>query len=255
LLSQEDYTGALADIDRNLATARKVGLKPNIAHALANRGNVLWRLGRYEDAELVLAESGQLVESAEKPDQEIVARLHLINAQMALSRGRFDVAQTEGRKALARAGEQFEVVAIVALSTIGMVQSDSGKTQAGAQSCAEAVEKARRLSTPRPLSAALLALATAQLKAGEPQAALTNATEAIARFKRSGQQESEWRALLIASQASQSLDDQSATATYAADASRAFTSLEESLGAEACKRYLQRPDVQRAQKPIAAKAD
>jgi tetratricopeptide (TPR) repeat protein len=230
-------------------------LKPNIAHALANYGNVLWRLGRYDDAEQALAESRQLAESAEKPDQELVARLHLTNAQMALSRGRLEVAQTEGRKALERAAEQFNAIAIEARSTIGLVQASFGKTPAGVQGCADAVEQARRLGLPRLLSAALLAHAATQLRAGNTQAALASAREAGERFKQSGQHESEWRALLIAMQAAQSLKDQSAAETYAADASRVFTSLKQQLGEEACKLYLKRPDVHSAQNPPTAQAD
>jgi serine/threonine protein kinase/lipoprotein NlpI len=245
LLYQEDYTAALADFDRNLETARKGGLKPNIAHALANRGNVLWRLGQYEDAEQALADSRQLAESFEQPDQELVARLHLITAQMALSRGRLEVAQTEGSRALERAGGQFEGIAIEARSTIGLAQAYAGKAQAGVQNCSEAVEQARRLGLPHLLSAALLAHATAQLKAGDMQAAASNALIARETFTRSGQLESEWRALVIALQASRSMNDAAFANAYAAEASKTLTNLEQRLGSESYKVYLERPDVQR----------
>ncbi len=248
LLAQEDYTFALADLDHNLDRARQVGLKPNIAHALSNRANALWRLGRYDEAEQAINEARQLAESVEKPDEELLAHLQLIDAQMALSRGNFQRAQTEARAALKRAGEQFEAVAIEARSTIGLAQVYSGNPN-GARRCAEAVEAAQRLSTPRLLSGTILALAAAQLEAGDTQAALLSALQAHDIFKRSGQLESDWRALLIAWQASQS-SDSSATTTYSFEAAQAFAAFQQRLGVAASKLYLLRPDVQRARKQL-----
>ena len=250
LLAQEDYTGALADFDRNLDTARKVGLKPNIAHALANRGSVLWRLGRYQEAEQVLKESRQLFEAADKPDQEMLAQLRLNNAQMALSRGRFDEAQTEARAALQQAGNEYEAVVIEARSTIGLAEAYSGKAQAGAKSCTEAVESARRLGTPRLLSAALLALAAAQLEAGDTQAALSNAREARERFKASGQQESEWRALTLAALASMRVGQHDSAQAYRLDAARVLAEFAQRFDADTYQRYLNRDDVQRNQRRL-----
>jgi tetratricopeptide (TPR) repeat protein/tRNA A-37 threonylcarbamoyl transferase component Bud32 len=250
LLAQEDYTSALANLDSNLAAARNVGLQPSIIHALANRGNVLWRLGRYEEAEQTLKESRQLAES-DDPDLEILAQLRLTNAQIALSRGRFGVAETEAHAARQQAGDVYEAIAIEALSTIGLAQAYSGKAQPGAKSCGEAVEKARRLGVPRLLPGALLALAAAQLESGDTQAALTNAREARERFKQSGQRESEWRALSIAALALRRDGQFDAAQAYRSDAAKVLAEFAQRFDSTAHQLYLNRDDVQRMQSRLA----
>jgi ATP/maltotriose-dependent transcriptional regulator MalT len=204
-------------------------------------------LGRYDDAKQVFEEARQLVEAAEKPDAEMLAQLRLHNAQMALSRGQFELAQTEARAALQQAGEEYEGIAIEARSTIGLAEAYSGKAQAGAKSCTEAVESARRPGTPRLLSAALLALAAAQLEAGDTQAALSSALEAHETFKRSGQLESDWRALSIAALASMRAGNNETAQAYRMDAARVLADFAQRFDTATYQLYLNRGDVQRNQ--------
>lgn len=252
LAGQEDYAAALESFDRNLESARALGLAPNIIRALSNRGRVLWRLGRYEEAQQSLEEARRSAEAAEKPDAEALAQLRLNGAQMALSRRQFEVAEAEARDALKMAGEQFEAVAVEARSTVGLAQALSGQAQAGARACAEAVEAARRMETPRLISPALLALARASLEAGDTQGALAAASEAREMFKRVGQPDSEWRALLVLALASKRGGDDVTARAYAADAAALLSGLERRLGADAYRSYLARPDVQHARAQLSA---
>jgi tetratricopeptide (TPR) repeat protein len=239
--AKEDYPAALSDFEQNLKWAQVVGLATGIANAKANRANVLWRLGRYDEAKQSLSESQQMVEEKEL-EGELPARLKLIAAEMALSIGSYSLAESEARMALKRAGE-FEAVAIQASSLIGLAQAHSGRTEAGAKSCDGAVEVARRLSTPHLLSAALLALAAAQLDSGETQAALLNVKEALETFNRSGQLESAWRALSLAAQASMRVGDHASAQAYRSDAAKVLADFGQRFDAHTYQRYLERFDV------------
>lgn len=246
LWHQEDYARALEHFDVNYEAARALGLAPNIAHALANRGKALWRLGLYEEARAALAEALGVASKAEKPDAEMLARLHLANAQMALSLRQFGAARSEAQTALKASGAKFEAIDIEARSADGLAQALSGDARAGVTACAEAVEVARRTGSRRLISAALLALAEAKLAAGDAQGALSASLEARETFKDSRQQDSEWRAEFVAALASRRRDDEAAARTYAASAANVLSGLEQRLGAEAYKHYLARPDIQHA---------
>ncbi len=243
LWHQEDYARALEHFDVNYETARSLGLAPNIAHALANRGKVLWRLGLYEEARAVLAEALGVVSKAEKPDAEMLARLHLANAQMTLSLRQFDVAGSEARAALKASGAKFDAIDVEARSAVGLSQALSGAARVGVTACAEAVGAARRTGSQRLISAALLALAEAKLEAGDAQGALSASSEARETFKASGQLDSGWRALLISALASERLGDDAAARDDAASASSLLADLERLLGPDAYRHYLSRLDI------------
>lgn len=252
LVGQEDYAAALESYDRNLEMARALGLTPNIAHALSNRGRVLWRLGRYEEAQQSFAEARRLAESAEEPDAEALAHLRLDGAQMALSRRQFGASESEARAALRLAGEEFEAIAVEARSVAGLAQALLGRARAGARACAEAVEAARKTETPRLISPALLAFARASLEAGDAEGALAAASEAREMFKRGGQQDSEWRALLVSALASRQRGDEAGARACAADAVALLAGLERRFGADAYPHFLARPDVQHARARLQA---
>ncbi|HEX7317893.1 MAG TPA: protein kinase [Pyrinomonadaceae bacterium] len=243
LWHQENYAMALEHFDVNYGAARALGLAPNIAHALANRGKVLWRLGLYEEARAALDEALAVASKAEKPDAEMLARLHLANAQMALSLRQFGVAGSEARAALKAAGEKFDALAVEAHSADGLARALSGDARAGVTECAEAVEAARRTGSQRLISAALLALAEAKLAAGDARGARDAASEARETFKSSGQLDSGWRAMLVSALASEQFGDDATARADADAASSSLAGLEQLLGPDAYQHYLSRPDI------------
>jgi tetratricopeptide (TPR) repeat protein/tRNA A-37 threonylcarbamoyl transferase component Bud32 len=250
LLAQEDYAGALEAFGRNLQAARALGFAPNITHALSNRGNVLWRLGRYDEARQSLAEALQSAQRAERPDAETLARLRLNDAQIALSLRRFGAAESAGRAALKMAGAEFEAIAVEARSVVGLARALSGAAQEGVRECEGAAEAARKSGSPRLVSAALLALASARLEAGDTQGALSAATEARETFKVPGQQDSEWRALLVAALASRRHGDDASARAHASQVLGLLSGLEQRLGPD-YQHYLARPDVRSAREQVA----
>lgn len=243
-MAQENYADALVRFDRNLESARAVGLKPRIIHALFNRGKVLWRLGRYEEAEQMFTEARQKLKEVEEPDAELIAEMQLDHAQMALSRKLFEVAKSEARATYKNAGANFAAIAAEAQSTLCLAQAFSGEAAASVRECNSSHEAAQKLATTRLISGSLLALAWAKLSAHDPAGALSAAIEARDKFKQTGQQNSEWSALVVATLAEKELGDNSSATTYAASAATTLSGIEQRLGGDAYKLFLARPDIQ-----------
>jgi serine/threonine protein kinase/Tfp pilus assembly protein PilF len=246
LSRREDYSKSLLHFDQSYEISKSLNLGPNIAHALSNKGRLLWQLGRYDDARNALTEASQALAKQDRPDEELLARLQLVNAQQLLSQRRFGLASVEAQKALKIAQGNFETITVEAKSTLGLAHALSGEVGTGEQLCDEALEAARRFDAPRLVSVALLALATARLEAGKSQAALDAAAEALERFKAAAQQDSEWRALLVAALASKRLGNASAAQVYASLSATTFVDFRRRLEANADKSYLARPDVRYA---------
>jgi serine/threonine protein kinase len=250
LAHQEEYARALENFDKHYSLSQSLKLTPNISHALINRGRVLWQMGRYEEAHKALTEAMQTAATTDRLDAELLAQLHLINAQLALSQRQFALALAEGRTALKLARDEFEAINVEAESTIGLAQALSGQKRAGERLCAGTLEAAKRLHSSRLINAASLALATARLAAGDGQGALATALEAREKFKSAGQQDSEWRALLVAALASKRLGDAVGAQTYAALAGQLLRDFQQRLGPNAYEIYLSRPDVKLARQQL-----
>ena len=207
-------------------------------------------MGRYAEAQSLLDQAAAI---ADKPGAEIKPlslAIMLVNAESALSAGRFPDAKARAEKVREAAGTEFKDAATGAQIVIGLAQSYSGATAAGKQALAEAVAMATELKDPAELATAQLALAIASLLAGDSRSASTNALQAEEVFARLGKPASEWQALVIAAQASQNLGDKTKRHEYARRATETFSKLEQRWGGEYYKAYLGRSDVQRLRKQL-----
>jgi tetratricopeptide (TPR) repeat protein len=215
-----------------------------------NRGSVLWRLGRYDEARVAL---GQTLEQASQPDnivKPVLAEIPLHYAQLALSERHFPEAKKKSQQALKMAGTLYEGVAIQAKYTLGLAQALSGEAGEGKKTCEEAVEMAKKAGDAGLLSRATLALAESLLENKDAQGALANALSAEESFHRGGQLESEWRAWVIASRASHLKGDERAASDQLAQAKNIFSQLRQKWGEEVFTLYLNRPDIQFSHKQL-----
>ena len=245
LADREIYPEAIRHFERSYEIHKSLGNHLNTGYSLLGRGDMLWRLGRAAEAREALGQISAITDRLDgKYKQALGVRVHLVNSQMALSERRFSDAKVEAGRALALAGTQVRRAEIEAKSTLGLAQALSGGAREGNQNCDAAVEMAKRLSDPRLLSNALLALAGAQFDNGKAQEALNTASQAQEHFTRGGQAESEWRARLIAARASQQLGNTEMAREQFSRARALLASLQQSWGEEAFNRYLARPDVQ-----------
>jgi tetratricopeptide (TPR) repeat protein/predicted Ser/Thr protein kinase len=246
LYEQERYVEALRRYEESYAISRPLGARVSLAYNLLFRGNLLWRLGRYEEALAALNEASELANQPAGKIKSLLVDVPLREAQLALSQRRFPEAQAKAQQSLDASGTQYEVTAIEARFTLGLARAraSSSSAAAGKKLCEEAVAEAMKAGDEALLSKALLALSEAALESGDAADALKYGRQAAERLARAGQLESLWRAYTIAGRANLSLRDEAAAREEFARAREALSQLEQQWGSEAFKGYMARPDVQ-----------
>ena len=240
---QEKYTEALDHFQQSYSIYNTVGNKLYAGYNLISRADVLWRLGRYEDARASLSQASSLAEQPDGKFKQLWGRLYVVQAPMALSEGLFPKAIADGRQAMTRDNSSTKHPSIESQYTVGLAQSLSGLRDVGLKTCEDAAAQANRSGDPRLVAGSQLALAEAMLLSGKPEQALTVAKSAQQLFERSGQLESEWRAWLFIGRAEQQLGDKPAARASLLRADAILSSLEQRWGAEYYKAYISRPDI------------
>jgi serine/threonine protein kinase/Tfp pilus assembly protein PilF len=246
LLDQEKYPEALQHFETALKTyeGEVERNKLRIAFNKTNQGIVLWRLGRYDEARVMLDAVAKTANESKGDFHQLVPVLHLIDGEIELSQRRFAEAQSKINEALKLAGTEYKDVAIEARFVLGLTKALSSGSKEGQALSEEAAKMATGLGDAGLLSRALLAQAEAALKTNSADAALALALQAQQRFASGGQLESEWRAWLIASQASKKLGDSAKSDEHLALARNTRSKLEQQWGPEGFKTYISRPDIQ-----------
>src|SRR4030095_7912124 len=84
VFDQENYPAALEHYDNALKIYEAVGNKLRTVYNQANRGNILWRLGRYADARQTLAEVTSKANESKNDFKQLFPVLHLIDADIRL---------------------------------------------------------------------------------------------------------------------------------------------------------------------------
>ena len=249
LAREEKLTEALEHLNQAYAIYSAQGIQRSMGYNLANRGDVLSRLGRFDEARALLDQASGI---ANKPGGELKRlslEVQLAFAETALRQENFANARSAAAKVFVEAGTDFKNVATSARTVVGLSESNSGSTAAGLRASEEALALARQLNDPFEGARAQLGLAQAALLAGDSKSGWTNAQQAAEVFIRLDQPASAWHALLIAAQAIK-LADESTGQEYALRAQQMLSKLEQRWGAENFASYLRRPDVQRTQKQL-----
>ena len=247
--NQDQYPEALSHLDEKLRIDQSRNSQRGVAFDQMNRGNFLWRLGRYDDARSALDAAMEIAAKPEAKLNTVVAWVHLVKAHIALSQLQYSQAIKEAQLAI-DLSDKFPDVALQAKYCIGLAQAYSGSAPAGRKLCDDALIMAQETKSRSSITGAQLARAEVMLlnkEAGALQAALD--VQKI--FGQSGQKDSEWRALLIAARASDQAGDKSGAHDYAARADKACNELEQNWGAEAYQSYSRRPDIQMYRKQVA----
>jgi tetratricopeptide (TPR) repeat protein/tRNA A-37 threonylcarbamoyl transferase component Bud32 len=248
-LVRQNLPEALSHYDINYETVKSLNAKVNIGYAAVSRADVLWQLGRYDEARVALSEALAIAEPVgHDPLKDLQAEIHLTKARMALSERKSTDALAEAEQALKIRAGQSKATLVEAGYISGLAQSRSGRTAEGRKRCEEALNIARTIEAPLLLSGALLALSESALLAKDAPAALADSTEAQQRFGARKQHESEWRALMIQARASELTGDKSRAEQLAKQAGTILTGLQQEWGAESYRIYLTRPDIQEEQK-------
>lgn len=250
LAREEKFTEAIDHLNQAYSIYSSQGIQRSMGYNLENRGEILSRLGRFDEAKALLAQANAI---ATKPGGEL-KRLSvegdLALAEIALMQENFTNARATAQKAAEAAGTEFKTVAADARVVIALAESYSGAKSAGQKAMVEAVDLAKQLNDPAKLATAQLAQAIVALLAGDSRGASSYALQADEVFARLGQSASEWQALLIAAQASQNLGDKNRAHEYAIRAKDTLFKLEQRWGGENYRSYLSRPDIQRSIKQL-----
>jgi tetratricopeptide (TPR) repeat protein len=245
LSHKEDYTKALYHFDQSYKAYESLDVRLNAGHSLANRGNMLWQLGRYQEAQEALAKASSLIAHPGEGYTELSAKIHLSNARMALSQRRFQLANAESQKALGLSGNEYKSIALEATFTLGLAQALSGAVGQGKVLLDQAIAAAMSTDDLRLLPAAKLSMAEALVES-DAKTALMFALQAQERFGQLGSPASEWRAWFIAARACKRTGDEALARDYASRAVKLLSSLDQIWEPEAYNIYITRPDVQQA---------
>ncbi|HEY3581444.1 MAG TPA: tetratricopeptide repeat protein, partial [Pyrinomonadaceae bacterium] len=243
LLDQENLPASEKQYQDSLTRYQKLGNALQTTYNKVNLGNVLWRLGHYDQGEAQLDETWKTVTEAKDQYQQLLPTVRLYQAQLRLSQRKFPDAIGFANEAIAAAGTQNNDVVIEAKSVIGLAKAQLEHASEGLRFCDEAIKMANDGGDFLLQSHALLVKAEAALLGNDARTALNLASDVQARFARGEQYESEWRAWLIASRASEKLGDKAKAQEQLTNALNARAKLEQQWGPEAFKQYKSRPDI------------
>ncbi len=244
LFDQENFPAALEQYDQALKTYKSVNNQLRIVFSQVNRGNILWRLGRYEEAKQSLDEVSTAVKQQPNDFKQLVPTLEMIATEISLSQR--DVAQASRRaeNAITLAGSNYPDLVIASKLTLGLAKALSGNGKEGEALCAEAAKSAGDTGESLLVARAWLAQAESALLAGDAQKASTLATQAQETFARGSQFESQWRAYLIAALANERLGETAKAVQQRQQAKNILQEIEKLWGSDAFKSYTARPDIQ-----------
>jgi tetratricopeptide (TPR) repeat protein len=244
LFDQDKWPAALEQYDNAQKIYEAIGNKIRVAFCKANRGNILWRLGQYGQAQQLLEEVAATTAEQKGNFLQLLPAVNVVNAELRLSERNFPSATSLSSQAITMAGQQHPEVTIQGKYVHGLAKAYSGSQQEAQRFCEEALSAASTAGDFGLQSRALLAAAEAALARKDGQKALALATEAQQRFARGGQLESEWRVWTILARANALLGNTAQSADQFRKALEVRGSLETQWGTEAFKLYSSRPDIQ-----------
>jgi serine/threonine protein kinase len=244
LIDQENFPAALEQYDAAQKVYEALPNKLRILFSKINRGNILSRLGNYNDAKLLFDDVSAVTSDPKEGLQQFQPLVQVTIAQARLSERNLADAMDFSNQAIKAAGQKDPEITIQGKYTLGLAKALFGEQKEGIKLCDEAVKMASTAGDFTLQSRALLAHAEAALVSNDAATALKLATAAQSRFARGSQYESEWRAWMIESRASQKLGDKNKADEQLRSARSAWSKLEQQWGPGVFKQFSLRPDIQ-----------
>ena len=227
------------DAFQHEAVAAATGSKQDVGYAEESQANVLWQLGRYEEAADALKAARAIAGSGVA--SPLAAQVTDIEAHMALSTGRFRDATGLARQLMVATSASPSTRA-EAQCVAGLGLARTGAGQEGRRLC-EQGRAALHGANDRPgLAEADLLMAEILLATGSAREAQDVIREAIGIIDAAGNMQTSWWAWALASRAHRLAGDQTQAAEAGRQASTRLAELRSAWGT-AADRYLQRPDV------------
>jgi tetratricopeptide (TPR) repeat protein len=252
-LSKQDlYPQALVRYTESYESNKQLKNPLNTAFALLNRGDMLARLGRDDEANAALQELKTYLDPlSDDNNYKVLWTIwsHLIRGQMALRSRHFAEAKDECETALALITPQntkaLGTSEVEVKGLLGLAQVYLGATAAGRRVCEQAAANSSADTSLESAEAGLrLILAEALVEIGESRRASAAAAEAQQMFATSHRMEYEWRAWVIAARASQQLNDEQLQREQLSRSHTLLNALRAKWGEEAFDSYSARADIQ-----------
>ena len=246
LSKQDFYPQALIRFTESYELNKSLNNPLNTAFALLNRGDMLARLGHYDEANTTLDQLMPVLENL-SPDNKYraiwTAWSHLIRAQMALSQRDFAQAKAKCQEALAiMTGPNRSTNTEASIKcTLCVVEVLSG-SPSGLKLCDVAVGL-MATGGDHADADSHLALARALLETGKAKEALDAALIAQGDFAAHHRDESEWQAWLIAAQANEKLQQYDAMLQQLSRAHALLEGLQSKWRGESFDSYTARADI------------
>jgi tetratricopeptide (TPR) repeat protein len=240
LLNEEDYPSALTHFESALQASHSVPVgEPYMALHCAD---VLWQLGRYTEAEKMLA----AIPPESRKGDVIASGIERARAQMQLSQLQDSAALATAKSALLRFPAMPSDKLADFEEVIAVAETQLGQTEPAQRDADKLMALARKEADEDMLATAELVGADISLASREPRKAKTLAATAHVHFAGDRLKESEWLSLLSMAQADKASGDAEPSSAEAQKAIDILKELEQNWGPPAFHQYATRPDRQLA---------
>ncbi|MCU1290843.1 MAG: prkC 3 [Acidobacteria bacterium] len=241
LMNREKYPQALSRYESSYELYKSLDNPYYTAYILLYLTDVLFQLGKFEEAEEKLSEVQEIIRKTPGYEAQFLPRIRLLNAQISLSRKDFANALNEARHAEKSGDIPHE---IKLNKVVGLAQSSTkAGNPLGIFYCSKALDHAIGTNDLRTINLARLALAESYLKASNPLKAIDMAMQAKDYFVSTGNIESGWRSSFIVAEASRQNGDRENARRHALEAINLLNQLEKDWGQESFNNYLTKPNI------------
>ena len=241
LFRQEHWPDALTRYQRYYNIASSIQSRDGIGRALLGQADILWRLGRHEEASKTLDETEKFTGPPGSAGQ-LPSLIAAVRAAVAFSRGLYRESAAWARRTSDMAGTTGQVQALTdCIGGLALVRA--GSISEGKRLCSAGSAAAAALDDRFVALEDQLAMAEILLAAGEAHAADETARNALEDFERTGRKESAWRAWAIVAQSRRRSGDLAGATQAAQAASDRLAELRTQWGPTAFDGYLHRADL------------
>jgi tetratricopeptide (TPR) repeat protein len=233
---------ALDHYEKHYELARQSGDYAATGIGLINRAKVLWRLGRYRDADALLKQAEAMMSQPAR-DSRLPSLIAGTRSEMALSQNLFRLAAARARQVIEMTSTTKTALA-AARCIAGLAKARAGSVHDAKALCEEGISIASALGDQVSVMDHQLALAEILAAASQPRQAQEQARLARQSFQQAGRKESEWRSWVVEARALRRGGDPTRAAAASSQAAACLTDLQSLWGAPVFDRYRQRNDIQ-----------
>jgi tetratricopeptide (TPR) repeat protein/tRNA A-37 threonylcarbamoyl transferase component Bud32 len=253
LAKQDLYPQAVVRYTESYALSKQLNNPLRAAFALLNRGDMLSRLGNYDEAKAAVSELDSYLRSL--PEENEYKHIwgawsHLSLAHMYLGAGDLPGARLECLLALATVSKNDQEIQAEVKATQALIEIRGGTVSLARQLAERAIAMLPKSSVSEHRGNVELALAEVLLEAGDPKTGLEAALRAEQIIATLHETERDWRAWLIAARASDRLASREARRDQLSKSRDLLDNLKKQWPTGSVNSYLGRADIRAYQNQL-----